>query len=63
MDKKKRSGDFYEIRVFTKGVIENEIKIPKNCFKSISKLSLRDKASMKVFLVDKDYADILNAKL
>lgn len=63
MVNKRKSGDFFEIRVFTKGVIENEIKIPKNCLKSISRLSLKDKASMRVFLVDKEYADILNAKL
>lgn len=61
--KKTNNADFMEIRLFTNGIKENEIKLPKSAIKPINKLNLKDKASMRVFLIDKEYADILNAKL
>jgi hypothetical protein len=64
MDKKKKSNaNFLNIGIFNAGVKENEIKIPRNAIKPVNKLTWKDKANMQLFVIDKEYAEILNSKL
>jgi hypothetical protein len=62
-NKNNNNANFLEIRVFTNGVKENVIQLPKGAIKGLEKVTLKDKANGKLFYVSKEFADILNNKL